>query len=339
MKHRSTLVRVIFASLLLPLFSLQASVIEAKWVPAEADYVISFDLEKLQQQPVIRDMQKSIDEGAAMAALNRELQLPPEKLTAAMFVGGGRKLRGLFIQVKVPEKELHALLMKQRGVRVENRGGRMFYLLPPLSTEKPLDQGIAISVIAPDLLFVTFDKYASYYWTALKRGYHPAFQSKIALNNAPLWVLIELQKISADEGRKKGKKAQQENVYLQLGTSVYRIWGAFLPGAGSENHGRISLEALCRDAETAQNSLFPLQMIAAIGINAIMPENPDIAAKITERMRPRVDGNSCLINMDVDQTLLQSVSSALSKQCRSEPQPSLRKAQPPSTAPRQDPKR
>ena len=140
-------VRFRFGLLLLAFAAVTAAAGDAllKYIPAGTEYAVSVDADALRKLSFFKELSTNSDAKTFLEDFERDYNIRLEDCSELLFVGGGRRLRGMLAETRLSEQALASRLRKF-GDRfsISAEGGRKLYCL--LSADSIVSSRITIAL-------------------------------------------------------------------------------------------------------------------------------------------------------------------------------------------------
>ena len=155
-------VRFRFGLLLLAFAAVTAAAGDAllKYIPAGTEYAVSVDADALRKLSFFKELSTNSDAKTFLEDFERDYNIRLEDCSELLFVGGGRRLRGMLAETRLSEQALASRLRKF-GDRfsISGEGGRKLYCLLSADSIVSSRITIALTYLEPQVVLATEREY------------------------------------------------------------------------------------------------------------------------------------------------------------------------------------
>ncbi len=266
-----------------------------KYLPAGTEYVIALDVDQLRKLPAAQEEGGSLENYGA--AFEDRYQLKLEDCRSLLFVGGGKRLRGVLIDLLKPENELVALL-KDHGRTYEKSFVRK-HTVHLVADETLVSFGaskIGLSYLDSRSVLATEQEYLAPFFDGLQANEASRRAAVSVPEGEPLaWGFCNVAAVTAKK-KSKGKKAGVADSFLQN----IRTVGAKLDYVGENDVcWQLQAVALCTDAKSAEMMRSALPGYLMLMTNLLMAKEPELGMELLKTMKFSAHGNKLSLDVKI----------------------------------------
>jgi|GEM_PF-2388342 len=303
--------------LLLLVFAAAGAVAEdalLKYIPSGTEYVVSVDVEALRKLPLFRNLAESdnSDVKAYREGFENDWNLRLEDCRELLFAGGGKRLRGMLVATPVTEKELTDRL-RGFGDRFSISGeqGRQVYCLVSNDSIPSQRRMIAATYLEPGVVLATEREYVAQFLAGLAVPAETRARLVRSPEGAPLaWSHINVEALRA--GKKK-KKNDFTGMLLNGIRTIALKFDAVGDGAAG---WRLTGDALCVDAASAQMAAMQFPMLLQLGAGMLFMDDPALGAELLKQVRIAPDQDRVMLELNVSKPLADRLGRFLESQAK-----------------------
>lgn len=266
-----------------------------EYVPVATDYIVSVDLKELRSLP---DYRSAVEANAAIkqqiAGMEKAYGIRLTDCSDLLFVGGGKKLRGLLCDVSISEAQFVQLL-KSSGNKLTagTFAGKRIYFLQMESSLPELQRKLAFVYLAKNVLLATEDDYVAYFLSALKERRNVSLPEGTSL----MWGSISL------ESYKDDLKESQDPVAGSISRGVKRFSARLDLTGVNRREFDLTVNAECKDANHAAMMSLVLPSAALMLNNFLFLDAPKLSEEIARKIKTRVDKNRVILSLQLPEEL------------------------------------
>ena len=267
--------------------------------PAGAEYAVVFNTERLLELP---SMRKMLDGGDGenlladqVAAFEDCYQLTIDDCRRIAFVGGGRNLRGVLIELGKPESELEkAFLTRGGGYAKTTIRNHTVHLLVDETLGSFGASKIGLSFLSPQVVLATEEEYLTPFFDALARG-----TQKFRPGGSELgWARFNVAAMTAKYQKKK------KNDFFGSTFRDIRSIGVDFNTAGTGDDGwNLRAVAECVSAEKAQQLQTVLPSCLMLAANLLLANDSDLGMKFIKATDISADGANVTLHVKISPEL------------------------------------
>ena len=289
-----------------------------QFIPAGTEYVIAFDVDALRRIPAVREALESDSEedgddeeetasggsffGDQLAAFEDQYQVKLADCHELLFAGGGRRLRGLLIEVEKPEKELVQSLRAIHGKsyeRITVRNHPIHLLSDPTLASFGASK-IGLSYLGSQTVLVTEEEYLAPFFDGLNASADSRHAGVIVPEGKPIaWGYFNVGTMIARRNKK-----QQQTDFLGVFFRDIRSIGAKLDYPGhADKEWRLVAIAQCADSKAAEQIQRSLPSYLMLAVNLLFAGDPELGMNLIKATNISVDGNRVTLDMEISAAL------------------------------------
>lgn len=299
-----------------------------KYIPAGTEYVVSADVDALRKLPFFRKLAESDDPDAKAyrEGFENDHGFRLEDCSELLFVGGGKRLRGVLAATRVSERELRERFRKL-GDRFSISGerGRQLYCVTTDESIPSQRRTIAIAYLEPQLVLATEREYVAPFLAGLAAPAETRARLVQVPKGGPLaWSFINVQALRA--GRKKKK-----NDFPGMMLNGIRTVELCLEAVGDGSAWRLTGTALCIDEANAQMAAMQFPVLLQIGAGMLFADDPALGADFLRQVKIAPDRDRVILELNISKPLAERLGRFLESQAKKRIAPP--DPVPPQTAP------
>ena len=270
-----------------------------KYLPTGTEYVVSADADALRKLPFVRNLLTSgnSDLKAYRENFERDYNLRLEDCSRLLWVGGGKRIRGMLAETRIPESAL-AARFRRFGDRfsISAERGRKLYCLESTDSIPAARTTVALTYLTPGLVLATEQEYIAPFLNGLTApGSNRLRQIRAPRGTPPAWSFINVGALTS------GKKKQKSFADVML-RGVRTIEIEFQPAADGFGW-RLSGIAWCRDASQAAMVSMQVPMLLQLGAGLLFADDPALGADLLRRVKIAPDRDLVRFELDVSKSL------------------------------------
>lgn len=283
-----------------------------KYIPAGTEYVVSADVDALRKLPFFRKLVESDapDAKAYREEFEGDHGFRIEDCSELLFVGGGKRLRGVLATTRVPEREL-AERFRKFGDRFSISGerGRQLYCLVTDESIPAQRRTIAVTYFEPRLVLATEREYVAPFLAGLAAPAEARARLVQAPKGGPLaWSFINVQAL------RSGKKKKNDLSGMML--NGIRTIDLNLEAVGDGSAWRLNGNALCVDEASAQMAAMQLPVFLQLGAGMLFADDPALGAEFLRQVKVVPDRDRVVLELDVPKQLAERLGTFLESQAK-----------------------
>ena len=281
-----------------------------KYIPAGTEYAVSVDADALRKLSFFKDLSTNSDAKTFLEDFERDYNIRLEDCSELLFVGGGRRLRGMLAETRLSEQALASRLRKF-GDRfsISGEGGRKLYCLLSADSIVSSRITIALTYLEPQVVLATEREYIAPFFAGLAA---PA-EARRALVTAPkgrplAWSFLRVEALT---GGKK-KKNDLSSMFLKGMRTAYLE----LNVAGDGSGWRLDGSALCANAASAQQIAMLLPTYLQLGAGLLFADDPALGREFLQQVKIIPDNDRVILELNVPKSLADRLGGFLESQAK-----------------------
>lgn len=284
-----------------------------KYIPSGTEYVVSVDVEALRKLPLFRSLAESdnSDVKAYREGFENDWNLRLEDCSKLLFAGGGKRLRGMLVGTPVTEKELTDRL-RGFGDRFSISGerGKPVYCLVSNDSIPSQRRMIAATYLEPGIVLATEREYVAPFLAGLAVPAETRARLVRSPEGAPLaWSHINVEALRAG----KKKKNDLTGMLLNGIRTIALKFDAVGDGAAG---WRLTGDALCVDAASAQMAAMQFPMLLQLGAGMLFMDDQALGAELLKQVRIMPDQDRVMLELNVSKPLADRLGRFLESQAK-----------------------